>query len=141
MPAARVPSTACSTTATSSSTRPSATRSTSTPSPIPGGSGLDVGSLNALVIRRAGGPTTVKSTVPNQALASAPAAGSLAANPPAGAPTSRTAPVLAYAWTGGSATLNGVPLPLHDGLIEGAAPGSYTLVVDGVPVASATVTP
>jgi hypothetical protein len=107
----------------------------------PGRSGLDVGGLNALVIRRAGGNTTVKATVPNQALAAAPAAGSLAAIPPAGSPSSRSAPFLAYAWTGGAATLNGVPLPLHDGLIEGAAPGAYTLVVDGVAVASATVAP
>lgn len=107
----------------------------------PGRSGLDVGSLNALVIRRAGGSTTVKSTVPNQALAAAPATGSLAAIPPAGSPSARSAPFLAYAWTGGAATLNGVPLPLHDGLIEGAAPGSYTLIVDGVAVASATVVP
>ncbi len=107
----------------------------------PGRSGLDVGTLNALVIRRAGGPTTVKSTVPNQALATAPVAGSLAAIPPAGSPSSRSAPFLAYAWTGDAATLNGAPLPLHDGLIEGAAPGSYTLVVDGVAVASATVEP
>jgi predicted outer membrane repeat protein len=107
----------------------------------PGRSGLDVASLNALVIRRAGGPTTVKSTVPNQALATAPAAGSLAPIPPAGSPSARSAPFLAYAWTGGTATLNGVPLPLHDGLIEGVAPGSYTLIVDGVAVASATVTP
>ena len=50
-----------------------------------------------------------------------------------------SAPFLAYAWTGGAATLNGVPLPLHDGLIEGAAAGAYTLVVDGQVVASATV--
>jgi predicted outer membrane repeat protein len=107
----------------------------------PGRSGLDAGGLNALVIRRAGGPTTVKSTVPNQALASAPAAGSLAAFPPAGSPSARSAPFLAYAWTGGAATLNGAPLPLHAGLIEGAAPGGYTLVVDGVAVAAATVEP
>jgi len=105
----------------------------------PGRSGLDVGSLNALVIRRNGGPTTVKSTVSNQALADPPVAGSLKAMPPAGSPSSRSAPFLAYAWTGRAATLNGVPLPLHDGLIEGAAPGGYTLVVDGVAVASATV--
>jgi predicted outer membrane repeat protein len=107
----------------------------------PGRTGLDVGSLNALVIRRAGGPTTVKSAAPNRALAAAPAAGALAAMPPAGSPSARSAPFLAYAWTGGAATLNGVPLPLHDGLIEGAAPGSYTLIVDGVAVASATVVP
>jgi len=107
----------------------------------PGRSGLDVGTLNALVIRRAGGSATVKSTVPNQALAAAPAAGALAAIPAAGSPSSRSAPFLAYAWTGGAATLNGMPLQLHEGLIEGAAPGGYTLVVDGVAVASATVEP
>ena len=106
----------------------------------PGRSGFDVGSLNALIISRGGGPSTVKSAVANQALAAAPVGGSLRAMPATGSPSSRSAPFLAYAWTGGSATLNGVPLPLHDGLIEGAAPGAYTLVVDGQVVAAATVT-
>jgi hypothetical protein len=105
----------------------------------PGRTGLDVGSLNALVVRRSGGPTTVKSAVANQALAAAPAAGSLKAMAPAGSPSSRSAPFLAYAWTGGGATLNGVPLPAHEGLVEGAAPGGYALAVDGVTVDAAAI--
>jgi hypothetical protein len=105
----------------------------------PGRSGFDVGSLNTLVVSRSGGPTTVKSTIANHALVTAPVAGSLKAIPPAGSPSSRSAPFLAYAWTGGAATLNGAPLPQHDGLIEGAAPGGYALVVDGVTVDSATI--
>ncbi|HVT58213.1 MAG TPA: hypothetical protein VHR45_07420 [Thermoanaerobaculia bacterium] len=105
----------------------------------PSRSGFNVGGLNSLVVSRSGGPSTVKSTVANQALATAPVAGSLKAIPAAGSPSSRSAPFLAYAWTGGAATLNGAPLQRHDGLIEGAAPGSYALVVDGVTVDSATI--
>jgi hypothetical protein len=106
----------------------------------PGRSGFNVGGLNSLVVvRGGGGPTTVKAAVPNRALAAAPAAGTLAAIPATGAPSSRSAPFLAYAWTGQSATLNGAPLSRHDGLIEGAAPGSYALVVDGVTVDTATI--
>ena len=96
--------------------------------------GSNVEGLNTLVVSRAGGPTTVKSTVPNRALATPPVAGSLKAIPGAGSPSARSAPFLAYAWTGSAATLNGVPLSAHDGLIEEATPGGYTLAVDGVTV-------
>ncbi len=99
--------------------------------------GSNVSDLNPLIVVRSGGPTTVKAPLPNSALFAPPAAGSLLALPGAGSPSSRSAPFLAYAWTGGAATLNGAPLALHDGLIENATPGPYTLVVDGVTVASA----
>jgi len=105
----------------------------------PGRNGFDVAGLNALVVSRSGGPTTIKSTVANRALGAAPAAGSLKAMPATGSPSARSAPFLAYAWSGGSATLNGAPLPGHEGLIEGAAPGSYALVVDGVTVGAASI--
>jgi hypothetical protein len=105
----------------------------------PGRNGFNVAGLNSLVVIRGGGPTTVKSTVANQALAAAPAAGSLKAISAAGSPSSRSAPFLAYAWTGGAATLNGVALAQHAGLIEGPAPGSYALVVDGTTVDVAIV--
>jgi predicted outer membrane repeat protein len=105
----------------------------------PSRSGFNVGGLNSLAVVRNGGPTTVKAPVPNRALGAAPAAGSLVAIPATGSPSSRSAPFLAYAWTGQSATLNGVPLSRHEGLIEGAAPGGYSLVVDGVTVATANV--
>ncbi len=52
--------------------------------------------------------------------------------------TAPTASVLAYAWTGGWATLGSQELPQKDGLLEVPA-GGYTLQVDGSPVASAQV--
>jgi hypothetical protein len=105
----------------------------------PGRNGFDVAGLDSLVISRAGGPTTVKAAVPDQALGAAPAAGTLRAIPPAGSPSSRSAAFLAYAWTGDFATLDGVPLPQHQGLIENAAPGSHSLLVDGAPVDGAVI--
>jgi hypothetical protein len=105
----------------------------------PGRNGFNAAGLNSLVIGRAGGPTTVKSALPNQALFGAPAAGSLKAIPPSGSPAARSAPFLAYAWSGNFATLNGAALPQHQGLIEDAAPGSYSLVVDGATVDAATI--
>ncbi|HYL06418.1 MAG TPA: hypothetical protein VE075_10280 [Thermoanaerobaculia bacterium] len=105
----------------------------------PGRNGFNAAGLNNLVVNRTGGPSTVKAAVPNQALAAAPAAGSLKAMPPSGSPSSRSGSFLAYAWTGGFATLDGVALPQHQGLVEDAAPGSYSLVVDGVPVGSAAI--
>lgn len=105
----------------------------------PGRTGFNVQRLNSLVVSRGGGPSTVKAPVPNQALAAAPVAGSLKAMPPAGSPSARSAPFLAYAWTGNTATLDGVALPRHDGLIEGAAPGSHALVVDGATVDAAAI--
>jgi hypothetical protein len=59
--------------------------------------------------------------------------------PPAGSAASPSAAFLAYAWSGHAATLNGSPLARHQGVLEGAAPGAYQLVVDGVGVATATV--
>jgi hypothetical protein len=78
-----------------------------------------------------------KSAVANRALPGPPAAGDLVAIPGAGSPGARSAPALAYAWSENAATLNGVPLPRHQGVLEDAVPGAYTLVVDGVPVDSA----
>src|SRR5207302_144008 len=92
--------------------------------------GLDVGALNGLIVSRAAAPATVKAPVANRALAVAPAAGSLVAIPAAGSPASRSAPFLAYAWTGGAATLDGAALPQHANVIEGALSNvRYTLTV------------
>jgi len=105
----------------------------------PGRGGYDVGGLNNVIVNRFGGPSTVKAPVPNRAPFASPAAGSLKAIPITGSPSAPSTPFLAYAWAGGSATLNGVPLPRHEGLIEDAPPGSYTLAVDGVTVDTAAV--
>ncbi len=50
-----------------------------------------------------------------------------------------TASILAYAWTGGSAAINGQGLSQRDGLLE-VAPGAYTLAVDGASAAAAKAT-
>ena len=47
--------------------------------------------------------------------------------------------VLAFAWNGGSAVIGPVPLP-KTWLLDGAVPGSYSLIVDGVPAATVTAT-
>ncbi len=105
----------------------------------PGGS--SVAGLNALTVSRGGRGTTRKSAVPN-ALVFNLSGGALVAVPApdsvgAGA-TAPTASVLAYAWTGGWATLGSQELTQKDGLLEVPA-GGYTLQVDGSPAASAQV--
>ena len=52
------------------------------------------------------------------------------------APSSPTASVLGYAWTGGSAKVNGLALSQRAGLLE-VGPGDFTLTVDGGAAASA----
>jgi predicted outer membrane repeat protein len=107
----------------------------------PGRTGEDVAALNSLVVSHGGGPAVVKSPVPNTALATPPAAGSLLAVPPAGAPGATSPAFLAYAWSGGSATLDGAPLARLEGPVAGAAQGTHTLVVDGRTVATLTLPP
>jgi len=58
-------------------------------------------------------------------LVAVPAASSVGA-----APTSPTASALGYAWTGGSANVNGFGLGQRSGLLE-VGPGDFTLTVDG----------
>ncbi|HKI04386.1 MAG TPA: hypothetical protein VKK31_20580 [Thermoanaerobaculia bacterium] len=99
--------------------------------------GLNVAALNALTVFRPGRPATVKTEVPNVhlpvlqegLLRIVPSPNSVGAAPPY-----PLASYLAYAWTGGSANLNGnLPLNQKAGLLE-VAPGEFTLVVDGIPV-------
>jgi predicted outer membrane repeat protein len=105
----------------------------------PGRSGSTVSGLNALVVRRSGGSSTVKAPIANEFNGSAPAVGTLIAFPPEGVPGSQSAPTLAYAWSGMKATLNGENLTDHEGVIFPSAPGTYDLVVDGAKVATADV--
>jgi hypothetical protein len=95
--------------------------------------GTTVGGLNALTVFRGARGTTKKSAVPNQQIFGAhegdlrvvPSPDSAGATP--SAPTEST---LAYAWSGGSATLNGTfGLARKAGLLE-VPPGSYALIVD-----------
>jgi hypothetical protein len=84
---------------------------------------LTVPQLNTLVVTRSGGPSTPKSQVDNTNPSSAPVVGELLAVPPAilpvtaaGDDTSTTVSYLAYAWSGGSATLDGSAVAGNAGL-------------------------
>ncbi|MCU0305408.1 MAG: hypothetical protein MUC56_15250 [Thermoanaerobaculales bacterium] len=96
-----------------------------------------VSQLNALVVHRAGGPSTDKSLTANTNPSVAPVVGRLLAVPStvlpvtaAGDPESSTESYLAYAYSGGSATLDGSPVAGGSGYTT-ATVGSHTLRVAG----------
>ncbi|MEM9598287.1 MAG: hypothetical protein AAGD06_28745 [Acidobacteriota bacterium] len=97
----------------------------------------DVAGLNGLVVNH-NGSNFDKSTVNNTAPGSAPVQGSIRAVPgaivpvrPTADPETATEVFLAYAWSGGSATVNGTPVSGSTGF-DGAVPaGTYTLSVAG----------
>ncbi|MFY9825208.1 MAG: right-handed parallel beta-helix repeat-containing protein [Thermoanaerobaculia bacterium] len=101
---------------------------------MPGGA--TVSQLNSLMQLRGGiaSPNTQIFNPHEGALLVVPSPNAVGANPPAPANA-----VLAYGWTGSSATIGGVGLPQHGGLLEVGA-GFYTLIVDGIAVTGATVT-
>ncbi len=105
----------------------------------PSHAGFSVAGLDSLVVRRPSGVATVKAAAANLALGAAPAVGSLVAFAPAGSPTARSAPLLAYAWSGSTATLGGAPLAAHQGLIDNPAPGAYSLIANGALLGAASV--
>jgi len=97
-----------------------------------------VAQLNSLVITRASGVSTAKSQVPNVASSSPPSVGMILAAPPTiltvnayGDPAPPTASYLAYAWTGGTATLDGSPVSGNAGLGSYTTAGTHTLAVVG----------
>jgi len=106
--------------------------------PIAGGAKTAT-ELNSLVINRTGGtPSTVKSQTNNSNPSSAPKVASIAAAPrvilaegAAGDPVGATAAFVGYAWTGGSATLNGWPVSGFTGLTQ-VPVGTHVLNVSGV---------
>jgi predicted outer membrane repeat protein len=95
--------------------------------------------LNSLVVNRTGGtPSTDKSQTNNSNPSSAPVVASIAAAPKvilaegaAGDPIGATAAFVGFAWTGGSATLNGSPVTGFTGLSQ-VSVGTQTLNVNGV---------
>ncbi len=95
--------------------------------------------LNGLVINRTGGtPSTDKSLTNNSNPGSAPKVASIAAAPrvilaqaAAGDPAGATAAFVGYAWTGGSATLDGSPVSGFTGLAQ-VGVGTHVLNVGGV---------
>jgi hypothetical protein len=101
---------------------------------MPGGA--NVSQLNALMVAR-GGIATPNTRIFN------PHEGALVVVPSpnavgAGAPAPANA-LLAYAWTGGGASIGGINGLQPSGLLE-VGPGSYSLNVDGVAAATANVT-
>lgn len=106
---------------------------------------FDVPGLNALIVTRASGRNTDKSTVANAAAGSAQVVGAIRAVPPqvlptlaAGEPGSQAPAYLGYAWSGAGATLDGVPVSGNWGVAE-VGTGTFTLDVGGTPY-QATVT-
>ncbi len=102
------------------------------------GGGASVAELNALTVNRGARGTTDKSAVANTRF-SGPREGVLRAvpspnsvGPAAPAPTSA---LLAYAWSGVSASIGTASLPAKAGLLE-VPPGDHTLTVDGTAVAT-----
>jgi hypothetical protein len=98
--------------------------------------------LNALTVTRVNGTSTQKAPEPNTSLSSKPSVGTLMAVPSSFielASTSLQASAihtyyLGYAWSGGSATLDGSPLSNNAGVIQVSDSGNvHTLLVDGVP--------
>ena len=103
-------------------------------------SGYTVSQLNSLVVNRANSTSTDKATTNNTALGSAPVSGTLLGVPPLILPVNAvgdsappTAAYLAYAWDGGSATLNGNGVSGNAGLTAAPGTGSHVLSVGGTP--------
>ena len=97
----------------------------------------DVSGLNSAVISRTNGSTTTKSVQDNAALGGAPVVGAIRAVPrkiipvtAAGDTDSSTRAYVGYAWSGGSATLNGQGVSGGSGFQE-VSSGIQTLSVNG----------
>lgn len=105
--------------------------------------GLDANGLNALTVFRAGRPATDKSTGPNTRLFGPPTAGTLLAVQKAGSSLAPAGGVVAFGWSGFSASLNGQALPFAPkaGLLRNLPAGTYTLAADGSAVGTATLKP
>jgi hypothetical protein len=89
-----------------------------------------------MVINRANGTLTPKSQIPNIALVSAPVVGTILAAPkqvlmtsPNGDPTPPLSTYISYAWSGGTATLDGYSVTGNAGMLETSSNGMHTLMV------------
>ena len=96
--------------------------------------GLNVSGLNGLNVG-----SCDKSTVPN-VRETQPREGALVAVQTAGYPNQRRGPFLAFAWTGVTATLDGVPLTARFGLVP-TTPGVHRLDIAGGPSIPVVVDP
>lgn len=103
-----------------------------------------VAALNSLVVTHSGTPNTDKAPAnDNTAPGGAPVVGAIRAVPPAMVPTGAigdaatpTVSYLGYAWSGGSATLDGSPRVGNAGLEAASGAGAHTLSVAGSPFAA-----
>ncbi len=95
----------------------------------------NVAGLNSLIVTHQGVPNTPKSQSPNSSARQTPIAGAIIAVP--NFVLSETSPyLLIYGWSGGLATLDGVPVSQDSagaGLKETTGSGVHTLLVSGVP--------
>jgi hypothetical protein len=98
----------------------------------------NVSELNNLIVQRANGTSTDKSQTPNRALSSKPSIGSILTAPfeilggtASGDAEPNTISYVGYAWSGGSATLNGGNLQENAGVLSRTNAGTDTLSVDG----------
>jgi hypothetical protein len=105
---------------------------------MPGGA--NAGELNFLTVFRGARGSVSKSAVANQQVFGLREGDLRAVPSPNGVGASPSNPgwsILAYAWSGSGANVASIGLWLRAGMLE-APPGSYTLTVDGVAVATAT---
>jgi hypothetical protein len=102
--------------------------------------GVNTSVLDSLTVFHAGRPPLDKGNG-NSRLFSAPSVGALLASPPSlgtGFPATNQS-FLAYAWSGRSAALDGLPLGSSAGLTPVLTTGPHTLTVDGNAVATVQV--
>jgi len=99
-----------------------------------------VAQLNSLTISRSGAASTTKSQSANSAPGSAPLVGAILAVPPSILPNNAngdsappTTSYLAYAWSGGSASLDSSSVSGNAGLSAASGTGTHTLTVGGTP--------
>lgn len=93
--------------------------------------------MTGLTVQRLNGTSSPKVDIPNLDVPSSIAFASLVPSPPAlvssavpDDPQGPALPLVAFAWSGGAATLNGAPLASRAGTVA-VPPGSYMLEVDG----------
>jgi hypothetical protein len=98
----------------------------------------NVSGLNSFVVVRDNGTSTTKSDVPNSQYSNRPILGAILGVPTlilpggaAGEPNLPTTSYLGFAWSGGSATLDGSNLATSSGLKSTSAVGEHSLVVSG----------
>lgn len=104
--------------------------------------GLSADGLNTLIGFRGNRPSTPKGRG-NVPLFGPPSLGTLVAVASAGATVAPSGGFVGFAWSGFTSSLNGQPLPPQSksGVLPNLPPATYSLTVDGRPVATAVLAP